>query len=194
MKNWAYTTKEVLKIVDFSRSTLQCTKRLHKLLTGSVSKAQAIGRGRLCKLLHCDCQYLLALARHKPTLFLNEYARHLEDGHYIAVSLATIHRSFARAGLNVKQVQTLAAEHNPIIRADFIRRIVEIPSTPKLISPGTISLFIVSPSIYGVFTIYHSSRSWLYYYFTSLSFLRHLFLSIYYLALLFGYDLLLVYL
>jgi transposase len=101
MKNRAYTTKEVLKIVDFSRSTLQRAKR-RKLLTGSAAKAQAIGRGRPPKLLHCDCQYLLALAHHKSTLFLDEYAQCLEDGHYIAVSLATIHRIFACAGLNVK--------------------------------------------------------------------------------------------
>jgi hypothetical protein len=43
-------------------------------MTGSVAKAQVIGRGWPQKLIHPDCRYLLSLAHHKPTLFLDEYA------------------------------------------------------------------------------------------------------------------------
>ncbi|KIK91969.1 hypothetical protein PAXRUDRAFT_148333, partial [Paxillus rubicundulus Ve08.2h10] len=62
------------------------------------------------KIIQLDCQYLLHLARHKPTMFLDEYARQLEEFHHLPVSLATLHQSFKRAGLNVKCVQRLASE------------------------------------------------------------------------------------
>jgi hypothetical protein len=61
-------------------------------------------------------------------MFLDEYAQRLEEGHYVSASLATINRTLARAGLNIKQVQKLAAERSPTIRADFIRRITQYPA------------------------------------------------------------------
>lgn len=73
-----------------------------KHLTGSVPQTQAIGQGRPHKLIHPNCQYLLSLVQHKPTLFVDEYAHQLEDNQYLTVSLATIHRSFIQAGLSVK--------------------------------------------------------------------------------------------
>jgi len=79
-------------------------------------------------LVHRDIQYLLTLARHKPTLFLDEYADRLADGRFLTVSMSTIHRAFARAGLNVKHIQKLAAKRNPTIRADFVRRIAQYPT------------------------------------------------------------------
>lgn len=127
MKTQNYSTEEVLNIAQFSLSTLDRAAR-RKRLTGSVAKAQAIGRGRPRKLTHSDCQYLLSLAKHKPTLFLDEYAQRLQDNRFLGVSLATIHRTLARAGLNVKRVQKLAAERNPVIRADFVRRISQYPT------------------------------------------------------------------
>jgi transposase len=70
-----YPDEEVLAIVGFSRSTLKRAAH-RKALTGSVAKK---GRGRPRILALSDCQYLLKLARFKPTLFLDEYARRLED-------------------------------------------------------------------------------------------------------------------
>ena len=75
-----------------------------------------------------DCAFLLRLSQHKPTLFLDEYSRRLELCRELPVSLATIHRSLERAGLNVKHVQKLASERDPDLRADFIRRIGQYPA------------------------------------------------------------------
>ena len=120
-----------------SKSTLNRTRK-RKHITGSVAKAQAIGRGRPRSLLKTDADYLLRLARHKPTLFLDEYTRRLELYRYLPVSLATIHRTFERANLHVKRVQKLASEHDPILRADFVRRIGRYP-TEYLISLDEVS-------------------------------------------------------
>ena len=68
------SVQEILQIVQFSRKTFnQAQQRYH--FTGTVAKAQAIGRGWPRKALHEDVQYLIRLAHHKPTLFLNEYQR-----------------------------------------------------------------------------------------------------------------------
>jgi transposase len=127
MKARLYSDEEVLAIVGFSRSTLKRAAR-RKALTGSVARKQAIGRGRPRILALSDCQYLLKLARFKPTMFLDEYARRLEEGRFLDALLATIHRTLARAGLNIKRVQKLAAERSPTIRADFVRRISRYPA------------------------------------------------------------------
>jgi transposase len=78
MKAREYCDEEILEISRFSLSTLKCAARRQRLM-GSVTKVQAIGRGRPRKLIHPDCQYLLSLAQHKPSFFLDEYARRLED-------------------------------------------------------------------------------------------------------------------
>jgi len=67
--------REILKIVGFSQATYYHTI-CRKEATGSVAKAKVLGRGRPRRLLHSDSQYLVRLARHKPTLFLDEYADH----------------------------------------------------------------------------------------------------------------------
>jgi len=68
-----YTDPEVIQVMGISRSTLfRTAHRMRR--TGSVAKAVAIGPGRPRKLMHADCPYLLALARHKPSLFLDQYA------------------------------------------------------------------------------------------------------------------------
>jgi hypothetical protein len=59
---------------------------------------------------------------------LDEYTRRLEQHRELSVSLATIHRTLERAGLNVKHVQKMAAERDPFLRADFIRRIGQYPA------------------------------------------------------------------
>jgi transposase len=61
---------------SISKITLyRAQKRKHT--TGSVAKAQAIGCGCPRSLLKTDADYLLHLAQHKPTPFLDEYTHHL---------------------------------------------------------------------------------------------------------------------
>ena len=121
------TNHEIKEITGFSTRTLtraiQC-----KQLTGSVAKAQAIGCGCPRSLIRRDCDYLLRLARHKPTLFLDEYSKCLEQFRSLLVSLATIHRSFKHAGLNIKHVQKMARERDPFLHANFINHIGQYPA------------------------------------------------------------------
>ena len=121
------TDHEIREITGFSTKTLRRAIR-RKHATGSVAKAQAVGHGHPWSLLRHDCDYLLQLARYKPTLFLDEYSRHLEQFCQISVSMTTIHWTLERAGLNVKHVQKMASERDPTLRADFIRRIGEYPA------------------------------------------------------------------
>jgi hypothetical protein len=109
-----------------------------KRLTGTVARTPAIGRGRPRLLAQSDAQYLLALAHHNPTLFLDEYHDRLDRYRYMPTSMATIHRTFERARLSVKCVQKMAAERDPIKRADFTRRIGQYP-TNYLISIDEVS-------------------------------------------------------
>ena len=60
-------------ITGLSVSTFYCIC-CRKLLTGSVAKAEAIGHGWPRTLARWDCDYLMRLARHKSTLFLDEYS------------------------------------------------------------------------------------------------------------------------
>lgn len=109
------TVYDIVAITGFSIRTFYRVRQ-QKLRTGSVAKQDAIGRGRPRTLLRHDCEYLLRLARYKPTLFLDEYSQCLEQYRALSVSLATIHRTLERAGLNVKHVQKLAAERDPFLR------------------------------------------------------------------------------
>ena len=121
------TNYEIRQITSMSTRTLgRAIQR--KQMTGSVAKAQAIGRGRPRSLLRRDCDYLLRLARYKPTLFLDEYSLCLERFRELSVSLATLHQSLEHAGLNVKHVQKLARERDPFLRANFIHNIGQYPA------------------------------------------------------------------
>ena len=111
---------QIAAITGFSIRTFYRARR-QKHQTGSVAKQAAIGRGRPRTLLRRDCDYLLRLARYKPTLFLDEYSQRLEQYRALSVSLATIHRSLERAGLNVKHVKKIEAERDHLLRAEFIR-------------------------------------------------------------------------
>jgi transposase len=121
------TDHEISLITGFSTRTLYHAYQ-HKLLTGSVAPAHTISRGCPRSLHRHDCDYLLRLARHRPTLFLDEYAQQLKQHCELSVSLETVHRTLERAGLNVKHVQKLAAERDPILQADFVRRIGQYPA------------------------------------------------------------------
>ncbi|KIJ17292.1 hypothetical protein PAXINDRAFT_59616, partial [Paxillus involutus ATCC 200175] len=118
---------KICRIADLSKSTLYRTL-CRCQATGDVTKAVAIGCGRPQKLIQLDCNYLLCLACHKPTLFLDEYTHHLEEYCHLPVSLATVYQSFKQAGLSVKQVQKLALERDPLIRASFICWIGQYPA------------------------------------------------------------------
>ena len=119
---------EILQIVQFSRKTFnQAQRRYH--LTGTVAKAQVISRGWPWKALHEDVQYLIRLAHHKPTLFLDEYQQRLKVYWLLSLSMATIHHEFQQAGLSIKWFQKMAAERDSMKRADFVQRISQYPAT-----------------------------------------------------------------
>ena len=121
------TISQILSIVKFSRKTFYHISNRY-YIHGTVMKAQAIGRGCPRKIFHADAQYLIRLARHNPTLFLDEYQRRLEKFRLLPVHMTTIHRALERAGLNVKRVQKMAAERNPMVRAAFVRHISQYPA------------------------------------------------------------------
>ncbi|KAJ7574054.1 hypothetical protein C8J56DRAFT_765048, partial [Mycena floridula] len=95
--------------------------------TSDVLRPPAVGRGRPRRLLEADAAYLVRLSKHNCTLFLDEYQHRLEKYRHLPVSLATIHRTFTRAGINVKRLEKMAKERDPMKRADFLRRIGQYP-------------------------------------------------------------------
>ena len=119
--------KDIIQIVQFSPKTFYRAQRRYRQF-GTVAKAQAIGTGRPRKALHQDIQYLIRLAHHKPTLFLDEYQCRMKEYRLLSLSMTTIHRGLQRAGLSTKKVQKMAAERDPIKRADFVRRISQYPA------------------------------------------------------------------
>ena len=66
-------------------------------------------------------------------MFLDKYQRWVDEYHLLSLSMVTIHRELVRAGLSVKRVQKMAAERDPMKRADFSRRISQYPATSLLI-------------------------------------------------------------
>lgn len=61
-------------------------------------------------------------------MFLDEYTQQLQQNRELSVCITTIHRTLEHAGLNVKHVQKMAAERDPLLRADFIRQIGQYPA------------------------------------------------------------------
>jgi len=118
---------DIVAITGFSRWTFYNAHQ-QKRNTGSIAKEEAIGHSWPRTLLQHDSDYLLCLVHHKPTLFLNEYSWHLKQSCELSVSLATIHQTLKQAGLNVKHIQKLAAERDPFLCANFIRRIGQYPA------------------------------------------------------------------
>ncbi|THU95224.1 hypothetical protein K435DRAFT_611291, partial [Dendrothele bispora CBS 962.96] len=90
--------------------------------TGNVAKAQAIGRGRPRLLNNKDIRYLIALLRHKPTRFLDEYQQLLAQWRYNSVGITVIHRALQREGFSVKRIEKVAKERTKEKVVDFIRR------------------------------------------------------------------------
>ncbi|KAJ7246426.1 hypothetical protein C8J57DRAFT_1081520, partial [Mycena rebaudengoi] len=68
--------------------------------TGSVAlKALVLGRGRPHFLKDNDSAYLLRLAKHQPSTFLEEYQKFLITHRYLPTCISPVHRTFERAGL-----------------------------------------------------------------------------------------------
>ncbi|KAJ6485307.1 hypothetical protein C8R47DRAFT_957448, partial [Mycena vitilis] len=119
--------KEIGRLCDLSTRTLRRTI-VRFQTTGNVAKAAALGRGRP-RLLHTrDSHYLLKLARHAPSKFLDEYQTFLHRYRHLPVHISTIHRTFERAGLSVKHVQKMASERDPMQEALFTHRISAYPA------------------------------------------------------------------
>ena len=71
------SVSEILDIVSFSKKTFYRVQgQLRRI--GTVAKANAIRRSRPRKILLADTWYLVHLAHHKLTLFLDEYRSRLE--------------------------------------------------------------------------------------------------------------------
>ncbi|KAF8149573.1 hypothetical protein B0H34DRAFT_827477, partial [Crassisporium funariophilum] len=140
---------DIAAITGLSIRTFYRARR-QKICTGSVAEQHAIGCGRPQTLLRRDCNYLLRLARYRPTLFLDKYSQRLEGYRALSVLLATIHRSLERAGLNVKHVQKLAAERDPVLRADFVRQIGQYPANYLISIDEVFRRMIVHTLNYGV--------------------------------------------
>jgi len=118
---------DICAITSFSVRTFQRVRR-QKHLTGSIAKQQAISHGCPQTLIRHDADYLLQLAHYKLTLFIDKYSHCLHQHCELSVSLATIHQTLKRAGLNVKHIQKLAAERDPFLHANFIRCIGQYPA------------------------------------------------------------------
>ncbi|KAI0683320.1 hypothetical protein C8T65DRAFT_529859, partial [Cerioporus squamosus] len=117
---------DITKFTAISRSTIYRAWRAFRL-TGRVSRPPPVNRQRRRLTVYQDVQLLLQHARHNPTLFLDEYCSILEGKRLLSVSLSTVHRVFARAGLSHMRLQKLASERSPFKRADYIRRIGQHP-------------------------------------------------------------------
>jgi hypothetical protein len=97
-------------------------------MTGSVARARRRNTGRPRILAVSDTNYLLQLVKHKPTTFLDEYAHYMEKYHHLPVSITTIHRTFERAGLNVKRVQRMASERDLLQAGASLHRVAQYPA------------------------------------------------------------------
>lgn len=118
--------EDILDIVGMSESTYRrALRRIRE--TGSVACPQPISKGRPRRLLREDEDYVLALMKHNPTLYLDEYADLLNQHRAITVSNASICRLFAHHGVTLKRSKKIASERNALARADFIRRISRHP-------------------------------------------------------------------
>ncbi|KAG2108677.1 uncharacterized protein F5147DRAFT_576545, partial [Suillus discolor] len=118
---------EIYHITTISLSTLHHTQQC-QCLTRDAVKNVLKGHGHPCKLIYMDCQYLIQLAYHKLTLFLDKYNHHLAKYHHLPALLATIQCTLTCAGLNVKHIQKLTSERNSLKHAAFICHISQYPA------------------------------------------------------------------
>ncbi|KAJ7350836.1 hypothetical protein DFH08DRAFT_695743, partial [Mycena albidolilacea] len=107
--------------------TLYCAKQRHHM-TGSVTRAHCRNLGHPHILAVSDTNYLLQLVKHKPTTFLDKYTHYMEKYCHLPVSITTIHCTFERAGLNVKRVQQMASERDPLQAGAFLHCVAQYPA------------------------------------------------------------------
>ena len=127
LRNDGHDHEYIKRITGISRATIYRIEKQRRL-TGSIAKTQAICRGHPRLLVQSNADYLLRLARHKPSMFLNEYTRRLGQFHSLDVSFSTIHRTLIRGGLSIKRVQKLASERSDFACAEYILRIGRYPT------------------------------------------------------------------
>jgi transposase len=116
------TKEENAAVCNISKRTLErALVRVRE--TGTVAHRPPRARGRPKKVLQEDIDYLVRISRYKPSTFLREYCSMLGDQRYLDVHITTIHRALERAGISLKKLQKIAAERDPLARADYIRRV-----------------------------------------------------------------------
>nr|GAT45666.1 predicted protein [Mycena chlorophos] len=111
----------ILDCVGFSESTFYRILKLWRATGDVVTGKQRSGRRRI--LQHEDIVYLLELVRLNPVFFLEQLGSSLRDNQLVEVHYTTIHRELIRAGISVKQVESVAQERNADLRNDYIREI-----------------------------------------------------------------------
>ncbi|KAK0437099.1 uncharacterized protein EV420DRAFT_1280899 [Desarmillaria tabescens] len=112
----------------FLLSTLYRTQHCFRL-TGDVTKEQALSHGHPRKLLAANIAYLLSLAWHNPSKFLDEYQERLQHYHNITVCLTTINHAFEDACYSVKKITKMVKEKCSYKCASFIRCIAKYPAS-----------------------------------------------------------------
>ncbi|CAK5274642.1 unnamed protein product [Mycena citricolor] len=75
-----------------------------------------------------DIDYLIRISEYQPGKFLDEYQELLACLRHCPVHITTIHYAFCRAGINVKRIQRMAMERDPVLEGHFIARIAEYPA------------------------------------------------------------------
>lgn len=122
MRDKGYTVPKICEITNISVPTFYRAQKQQRE-TGIAMRKKAIRAGRPWLLAQADAKFLLALAQHKPCMFLDKYSKQLKDKRYLKVSLTTIHNTFRCDGTSIKAAQKLASECSPEIRANFVCQI-----------------------------------------------------------------------
>ncbi len=127
LKAHNFSVDLILDVVGFSLRTYQRVVARHNEI-GTVSKAPAIGRGRPRTVDASDVDYIKALVKQMPYLYLDEICEKLLTERYLNISLSTLQRTFTREHFTRKRLQKIATERSPFKRSDYIRRISQYPA------------------------------------------------------------------
>lgn len=114
-KSLAYKTLQYVRDYAVSHNPLAHRSSRPRILSGTV------------------VEYILALLRERPTLYLDEIQYNLAMTHGIAVSLATLVRTLRRMHYSNKAVTKVAHERDDLRRAAFMNRIAEIITDPYML-------------------------------------------------------------
>nr|GAT53351.1 transposase domain-containing protein [Mycena chlorophos] len=114
----------ILSVVGFSRATFWRSMREFRT-TGRPSKPQSWRKGRKRLALRGDLNYILAILRKWPDLFLDEFLLHLRHNRLLSIHFNTVCLELLRQGISYKKLQKIAAERSEPLRMDFVRRMAE---------------------------------------------------------------------